>query len=720
MTLSINDIISYSDGKVYRILWIDEDYIESFCIDLDSDKPLPIMKNISEILEEIEVGIALKLEEDNYINIVDESNLTKKELEIRDNAWDIIKDLVAPKNKPNIFISKYRGKLVKSIIEDKNVDHKTVYKYLRRYWIGGQVKNALISKYSNCGGRGKNKKLGHNKVGRPRKNIQIEGEGINIDEKIKQIFKTSIKKYYYNNKKTSLTLAYQHMINEYFTELRISENGNKVVKIKKNIPTEQQFRYWFKKEHDIRTVTISREGERIYNLTNRAVTGKSSKEALYPGAVYQIDATIADVYLVSRYDRSKIIGRPTIYLVIDVFSRMITGVYVGLESPSWIGAMTALANCGMNKQKFCKEYDIDINEDDWACRCLPQVLLADRGELEGKNIETLINSLGVDVKNTAAYRADLKGIVERKFRDIHDKIKAFVPGFIDKDFRQRGSKDYRLEAALDIHEFTKIIILYILSNNKSFMNYYEREEMMIKDDVPSIPKDIWDWGIKNKGSSRCFSEKVIMLNLMPKDRASITERGIKFKNMYYSCEEAVKEGWYEEARRKGRFYKEISYDPRNIDKIYIRVNKGRDFITCRLLDESSIYKNKSIDEVNYLIKMENILKSQNNNEKLEIKINLNNSIQSIVEEAKLKNKSYQNPYTSITEKISNINENRKIEKDLNRNIEALDLEEDNLDSLVDLTTDDSVDNEEDVGTNRYMLALLKKKGLKNEKERIKK
>lgn len=78
MTLSINDIISYSDGKVYRILWIDEDYTESFCIDLDSDKPLPIMKNISEILEEIEAGIALKQEEDNYINIVDESNLTKK------------------------------------------------------------------------------------------------------------------------------------------------------------------------------------------------------------------------------------------------------------------------------------------------------------------------------------------------------------------------------------------------------------------------------------------------------------------------------------------------------------------------------------------------------------------------------------------------------------------------------------------------------------------
>lgn len=54
-------------------------------------------------------------------------------------------------------------------------------------------------------------------------------------------------------------------------------------------------------------------------------------ETIGPGSRYQIDATIGDVYLVSEYNRNQIIARPIIYVVIDVFSRMITGVYVGLE-----------------------------------------------------------------------------------------------------------------------------------------------------------------------------------------------------------------------------------------------------------------------------------------------------------------------------------------------------------------------------------------------------
>ena len=49
------------------------------------------------------------------------------------------------------------------------------------------------------------------------------------------------------------------------------------------------------------------------------------------GALYQIDATIADVYLVSRLNRLHVIGRPTIVVIIDVFSRMIVGVCIRFE-----------------------------------------------------------------------------------------------------------------------------------------------------------------------------------------------------------------------------------------------------------------------------------------------------------------------------------------------------------------------------------------------------
>lgn len=40
------------------------------------------------------------------------------------------------------------------------------------------------------------------------------------------------------------------------------------------------------------------------------------------------------------------------------------------------------------------------------------MIRADRGEMESRSVETLINSLNIRVDNTPAYRADMKGIVE--------------------------------------------------------------------------------------------------------------------------------------------------------------------------------------------------------------------------------------------------------------------------------------------------------------------
>ncbi|HAD78636.1 MAG TPA: transposase, partial [Flavobacteriaceae bacterium] len=76
----------------------------------------------------------------------------------------------------------------------------------------------------------------------------------------------------------------------------------------------------------------------------RPILSNSTQETDGPGTRFQVDATIADIYLVSSFNRSLIIGRPVIYGIIDVYSRLFTGVYVGLEGPSWTGAMMALDN----------------------------------------------------------------------------------------------------------------------------------------------------------------------------------------------------------------------------------------------------------------------------------------------------------------------------------------------------------------------------------------
>ncbi|GGF62072.1 hypothetical protein GCM10010912_04030 [Paenibacillus albidus] len=91
--------------------------------------------------------------------------------------------------------------------------------------------------------------------------------------------------------------------------------------------------------------------------------------------------------MVSEYRREWIIGRPIIYIVIDVFSRYIAGIYNGLEGPSWIGAMMALANTTTDKVNFCAQYGINIDPEDWLSSHLPQKLTADRGELEGTSVK---------------------------------------------------------------------------------------------------------------------------------------------------------------------------------------------------------------------------------------------------------------------------------------------------------------------------------------------
>lgn len=97
-----------------------------------------------------------------------------------------------------------------------------------------------------------------------------------------------------------------------------------------------------------------RKSAKEFESKHRPILSDSKSETNGPGTRFQIDATIADIYLVSSLDVNKVIGRPVIYAVIDVYSRIVTGLYVGLEGPSWVGAMMALDNMVADKVNFCK------------------------------------------------------------------------------------------------------------------------------------------------------------------------------------------------------------------------------------------------------------------------------------------------------------------------------------------------------------------------------
>lgn len=709
--LAVNTLIKWRNDEetsIERILWLDCQSDLAFVIDVEANK-FPFAVTISEIEEGINEGVAVVLRDDPYLRVVDENDLSEKERQVRDRAWELISGIVTLE--PHIYYKRERSKYIKVIAEKSGVCVKTIGNYLKRYWRGGKTKNALLPSYYLCGGKGREKGIGSVKRGRPRRYADIVGEGINVDENIKKIFRDAINKFYYSSAKHSLVMTYELMRKEFFAEDYKIENGVKVPILKPaaEIPTFGQFRYWFEKERNIKKEISTRLSPKKYEQVYRPVLGSSGVEAMGPGSIFQLDATLADVYLVSRYNRNWIIGRPVVYAVIDVFSRMVTGIYVGLEGPSWIGAMMAIANAAGNKVAFCKEYGIEITEEDWPVHHLPEAILADRGELEGKNAENLVNGLHVKIMNTPPYRCDWKGIIEQYFRTVNLQYKSIVPGTVDPEGRERGDRDYRLDAKLDIYQFTQIIIKCVLyHNNRHYLKNYSREEMMIADDVECIPREIWNWGIKNRtGKLRIVPEDLVKLHLMPTDTATVTPRGIRFKNLYYGSSLMLKERWVEKARVNGAWKLEVCYDPRNMNHIYIKDCDGINYEKCYLLEHQARYKDKTYDEIQNLFVQEKLHMKKAVENEAQAKAELVTEIQHIVKEAHKATEAEKNEDESNTRKKKSIRINRQAEKLVNREKEAFELKKETTKGLAPVVALDGRQEEQNKEINH--LDMLRKK-----------
>ena len=669
--LMINDILkSEESGHLIRILWIFGEPKSACLFDMGT-MAMPHIVRFVELQAQLNKGTLTFQDSDPFLPVVSEEYLGEKEKGFRDNLWELMKDIVL--NEPAIFYKKERGAIIEKAVQDTGKTMTTLHRYLKQFWKNGKTKNAFLPGYQNCGGGGKDRSAGDSKRGRPRQHG--ESSGRNVDDETKRIFEQAIKKYYHNRNGYTLKDAYDLMIKEHYTKFVAQPDGTTKAELlpENEIPTIGQFRYWYSKKHDTREKISKRKGEAKFALDHRAILGKSDYGIMGPGAKYQIDATIGDIYLVSRFNRADIIGRPVLYFVIDTFSRMVAGMYVGLEGPSWAGAMMAIANAASDKVKYCAEYGIEIADDEWPCRHVPSAILGDRGEMESKAVETLVNALNVRVENAPPYRADMKGIVEQYFRTINTRAVAFLPGHVKPDMSERGGRDYRLDAKLDIDQLTKILIQCVLQhNNHHFMDGYERTADMIADNVEPIPIKLWYWGITHcSGALRSFPEETVKLCLMPTATASVTAKGIRFKGLYYLCERAVEERWFETARAKGSFKVDISYDPRNMSAVYVR-DSGGAFDRCFLAEWQDKYVDMCLDEIRYLQESEKLLRSKHAAKEMATKADLSAAIDGVVAEAEQMARQTAVPKSKLA-RTKNIRDNRRVEKEHSRREEAFSL-----------------------------------------------
>jgi hypothetical protein len=633
MYLTVNMLLQWQDGsvppRIDRVLWIEQAGSRIVTIDIRDEKAWPVLHNRAYIEERIDAGEILHLGVDVYQHLHQPDSAFKlKRRKARDEAYAVIRDIVE-KHEGELFFSHVLGPLVDKAVKAaqekwnssqgeerstvKGRSKTSVYQYLRLFWQRGQIPNALLPGYDRCGAKGMARTLHGPKRGRPSKKTLATGvpTGMNITDEIKDIFRRGTRLFYDTPKKRGKEEAFERILARFFNKGKEPDPDGVPIPIMPPVdemPSFRQYQYWYAHEWDTTRSLIARHGASAHNLRRRAATGSLRATVPGPGFLYEIDATVADVYLVSAFNRRRIIGRAVIYVVVDVWSNLIVGVSVSFEGPSWVGAMLALENMALDKVAFCKEYGFDISEREWPSHHLPREILADRGELLSKNSDSLTNSLHIRVSNTPPYRPDWKGCVERHFRLLNDTYCSWVPGRVD-DHPRRGEPDYRLDAKMTLHDFRRFIIDCVLEHNTTYRVPDDcLDPAIIAAGIDPYPCNLWEWGINNRmGSLNEVTRDEMRLALLPRDEASVTREGIRFHNTRYTCDVAERENWFGKVRSGEResWKVPIIYDPRALERIYLPLNNGKELQECRRTQrDEGKYRNYDWFDIDDLVELQ--------------------------------------------------------------------------------------------------------------------
>jgi len=612
MELTINSLVAWRNKqdrktrpRIERVLWLSQDGKHYLGIFLeDETQHLPHRRAVTEFKQAIAGGDACEEKREPYHYFLrPDDQLASNHKEHRDRSWAIIQPIVDLPDH-GCFFKKMRGPLVVKMARQFGVTEKQIRNLLECFWKRGMTKNALLpdwksKKPDEIDSDGKEDPK-EKPVGKKRGKMSRaeRRRGKKSDLVITPLVKAKILMGLAKFAGRWLTKIFDLTRTHYFC-IRW-ENGQPIMPPDDQLPTWNQFYRVINAYRKANPEKWAREwaGERLFNLTQRAAIGIS--RAFGPGAVYQIDATLADIYLVSWYNRTKTIGRPVVYLVVDVFSHLIVGVYIGLENPSYLTAGMALYSAFTDKEVYCQRYGVKFSPREWPSNGVPQKIYADGGELKGLQATNIANLLNVEVTNAPPYRADLKGLVERSFKAINDTLDIrFIPGGVAKE-RTRGERDPRCDAILNLSEFRTLILDAILYHNRTAMRHYPLvDEDMIADGVSPIPWVLWEWGIQNRtGLLQTRPEASLRLCLLPKQRGSITRQGILFKGMRYTCRKAIEDGWFIRAGN-GRIPLEVSYDPRYPGTIYVPGAEKGAFEECFLTEDFSSFGARTWEDIEF-------------------------------------------------------------------------------------------------------------------------
>lgn len=241
----------------------------------------------------------------------------------------------------------------------------------------------------------------------------------------------------------------------------------------------------------------------------------------FPLAVVQIDHTPGDVILVDDKTRTPL-GKPTITMAIDVYSRMVVGLYVSFEKPSALAVGMCLANSLLPKEAWLHRLDV-LGE--WPCWGKMKKLQADNAkEFRGNMLKRGCEEYGIDLEWRPVRNPKYSGHIERLLgtfsKEIHE-----LPGTTFSNPQQKGEYPSADKAALTLGEFEQWLLHLVV-------NIYHKR---VHSQLGRTPLEMFEDGIYQKtGLPPRFQDELrVKLDFLPYFERTIQEYGVVLDHIHY-------------------------------------------------------------------------------------------------------------------------------------------------------------------------------------------
>lgn len=588
--LFVNDVFLFKETR-YRVIHI-EPGRKLYGFPIDQPNGLPVGWDASEF-QALHGKSGLKVISAPEVCRPLVASLKAKQ--VADLRWAVVRELVE-KNHLALMERTTRAKAVARHCEVVQKSDRHLMELLRRLWRFGMNKSSLTADFHNSGRitgdtygavvievtppTGNELVMFAPSTGRARgrRPVYADYEPFSYPPKLKELLVHEVRNVYLKDEIVTILAVQDHVMQAYFSQrdesgevLRHADGRPKLLPLGKR-PTNEQIRYLIKKSIPLHEAFQRRVGDAPYRNDVARSDGSVHDDCVGPGDVYEIDATILDQWLTSRYHRSVIVGKATYYLIVDRASDLIVGFYLSLRKPSWECAKRAILSISSDWEALCKALNVKYRKSDWpAHRVYPNRFFTDRGEGVSEKSDVLVDIAGIEVTTAPGASPRRKSRVESGFATTHVPLKDNVGGYEPpKNVKKRLGKKYYKDARYSLDEIATVIVRAIIKHNNTIRVNAVLHPSLVYDGFEATPINIWNHNIAHSmGKPSRHDFEHMRRRLLPMGTGIATQDGIEYGKLLYSFDSPRYAALCAWAGRGLRTEVVVQYDPACVGEVWV-------------------------------------------------------------------------------------------------------------------------------------------------------